>query len=49
MGMKREDTSVSLHPLSFREAVKKLTETPPEKRTKRDAPSLSPSQNVPAT
>jgi hypothetical protein len=28
---KHEDTSVSLHPLSFEEALKKLTETPSEK------------------
>jgi hypothetical protein len=38
---KHEDTSVSLHPLSFRKAVKKLAETPPEKpsrRTKLAAP-----------
>ena len=27
----REDTSVSLHPLNFEEALKKLTETPHEK------------------
>ena len=28
---RHDDTSVSLHPLSFREALKELTETPPEK------------------
>jgi hypothetical protein len=27
-----EDTSIWLHPLSFREAVKKLSDSPPEKK-----------------
>ena len=49
MAKKHEDTSVSLHPLSFREAVKGLVETPPEKkrrRTKSAAP-LAPRLNTP--
>ena len=34
---KREPERTSLHPRTFREAVKELVETPPQKRTKKDA------------
>lgn len=37
MTKKREDTSTSLHPLTFKEAVKELVDSPPQKQTKKDA------------
>ena len=42
---KHDDTSVSLHPLTLRDALKKIVETPPEKpsrRTKSAARGRSP-------
>ena len=37
MKKKHEDTKTSLHPRTFREALKELVESPPQKKTKKAA------------